>query len=382
MVETTCKLEDESTAIHREAHAGTLNILFVQEAPCIRNYKMAVALGSKGHRVTLAYVKARLSQMYKDLQDDVYSSCIQLKNHRHLWDLSKEYDIVHCHNEPDLLSVAALAGDAPVVHDTHDLISLRHGDNQTLRYFEGIANRGASGRVYVSEYQMDMARMLYAIDLSKSIVVPNFALKKMIPASTLPKLSNIDGEIHIAYEGSLSLTPDSHRYYLPLFHKIAAHGLHIHIYPAFHSPKVEAICRENKRLHYHHPISPDRIVNEVSQYDFGIVPFTVTDENAKHLASAMPNKLFEYLAAGLPVIARNLYSIRQFFEKFPAGILYNTVDDIVAGIKTSNRKVPTEVPFVFEDEIDRVERLYNGLLEYRKTGPQCSRSLSGQLIPN
>ena len=40
-----------------------LNILFVQEWPCIRNYKMATALRGKGHRVSLAYAKAKLSQI-------------------------------------------------------------------------------------------------------------------------------------------------------------------------------------------------------------------------------------------------------------------------------------------------------------------------------
>lgn len=369
MVETSYKIENKNIANHNEAHVGPLNILFVQEAPCIRNYKMATALRSKGHCVTLAFVKARLSQMYKDLRDDTYSSCIQLRNHRHLWDISNCYDIVHCHNEPDQLSVAALACDVPVVHDTHDLISLRHGDNQTLRYFEGIANRGASGRVYVSDYQMEMAHRIYKTDLSKSIVVPNYALKKMIPSRSLPKISEDNGQIHIVYEGSLSLVPNSHRYYWPIFRDLASQGLNIHIYPAFHNLKFESICNAVNGLHYHYPVSPEKIVYEMSQYDFGIVPFIVTSENNKHLESAMPNKLFEYLAAGLPVIARNLYSIRKFFEKFSAGILYDTVDDIIAGIKSSNRKITTEIPFIFEDEINNVERLYKELLNRRNGSP-------------
>ena len=224
MVETVNAMEEKKIANFDEAHVSPLNILFVQEAPCIRNYKMATALRSKGHRVSLAFVKARLSQMYKDLRDDTYSNCIQLRNHRHLWDISNCYDIVHCHNEPDQLSVAALACDVPVVHDTHDLISLRHGDNQTLRYFEGIANRGSSGRIYVSDYQMDMAHRIYKTDLSKSIVVPNYALKKMIPSRSLPKISQGNGQINIVYEGSLSLVPNSHRYYWPIFRDLAKQG--------------------------------------------------------------------------------------------------------------------------------------------------------------
>ena len=101
----------------------------------------------------------------------------------------------------------------------------------------------------------------------------------------------------------------------------------------------------------------------MTQYDFGIIPFIVTRENQKHLASAMPNKLFEYLAAGLPVIARNTYSIRKFFEKYRAGFLFNTIKDLTAGIRNADRKIPDQVPYVFENEIHIVEELYYQLLE-------------------
>jgi len=84
------------------------NVLFVQESPCIRNYKMATALRKRGHRVTLAYGRARLSQVYPGLSDDVYDELIHLDGFRELWDIAKGFDVVHCHNEPDFLTVAAL----------------------------------------------------------------------------------------------------------------------------------------------------------------------------------------------------------------------------------------------------------------------------------
>jgi len=93
-----------------------LDILFVQDSPCIRNYKMATALRSRGHSVSLAYTIKRLSESYSGLSDETYDECIQLTSYRNLWEISKNYDLVHCHNEPDNLTVAALAGDAPVIH--------------------------------------------------------------------------------------------------------------------------------------------------------------------------------------------------------------------------------------------------------------------------
>jgi len=343
-----------------------LNILFVQEAPCIRNYKMAKALRSRGNRVSLAYTKVRLSQMYKGLSDDVYNECIKLENHRQLWDISKNYDILHCHNEPDVLTVAALAGDTPVVHDTHDLLTLRHGKNRDLQYFEGLANRGASGRVYVSDYQKDMAHKIHGTDLDYSIVLHNYVSKSMIPDTFLPKRSQTEGGVHVVYEGGVTGPELPHRYFLPLFQTIAQHHYHLHIYAPFHQPHYEAVAIDNPYLHYYPPMSPEKIVRELSQYDVGLIPFIVNDENRHHLDSAMPNKLFEYLAAGLPVLAKKLYSLRVFFERYPVGVLYDDVNDIFSGIDKIRSKIPKAAPYVFENNIQTLEDLYIRLL-HKKT---------------
>ena len=53
-----------------------LNILFVQDSPCIRNYKMATALRTRGHRVSLAYTMKRLSESYRGLSDETYRAAI------------------------------------------------------------------------------------------------------------------------------------------------------------------------------------------------------------------------------------------------------------------------------------------------------------------
>jgi glycosyltransferase involved in cell wall biosynthesis len=344
-----------------------LNILFVQDAPCIRNYKTATALRSRGHRISLAYTRARLSQVYPALSDDVYFECIHLKGLRHLWDIAPKYDLIHCHNEPDQLTVAALAGKTPVIHDTHDLISLRHGGDPNLVYLEGIANRGAAGRIYVSSYQRDRALELYGIDLDSSAVVHNYVLRRMVPETGLSKLSSEDGEIHVVYEGGLGSAGVPHRYYLPVFRELIAARIHVHMYPSFQNPEYEREAAGNPYLHYYAPVSPERIVFEMTRYDFGIVPFVVTPENERHLHSAMPNKLFEYLAAGLPVIANDLKSIREFFNTYPVGVLYRTPEEIAGKLRTFPRSLPDNVPFVFEEQIGLVEAVYRKVLEGDET---------------
>jgi len=342
-----------------------LKILFVQEFPEVRNYKMAKALKSRGHRVSLAYTQAKLSQVY-NLSDDIYYELIPVKKYRQLWDISKCYDIIHCHNEPDILTVNCLACDTLVIHDVHDLISLRDPDNPNLKYFEGIANRGADGRVYSTHLQMKEANRMYGIDVDNSMVLFNYVSKDDVPSKYKRKLSEIDGKIHIVYEGSIRID-SGHRNYMPIFKEIAKNKLHIHIYPSFHVEEYEKEFINNPYVHYNKPISPNEIIYEMTQFDFGIIPFVESDKNTRHLNSAVPNKLFEYLAAGLPVIASDLEGIRYFIEKDNVGIVYKNIDDILNSVdKLKNIKIENKV-YTVEDEIDKLIEFYRKIISKRNS---------------
>lgn len=340
-----------------------LNILFVQDAPCIRNYKMASALRSRGHSVTLAWTRARLSQMYPGLDDTTYTACIQLTTHKQLWDLSGQYDIVHCHNEPDILSVAALAGKAPVVHDTHDLISLRANGDANLTYFEGVANRGAAGRVYTTPFQLQEAQQLYGID-GPSIVLYNYTSQADLPEKKLAKLSAKNDQVHIVYEGGIG--GNTHRDFIELFGQLAQGHVHIHIYPTFFSKELADFFAQNRNIHYYPPCSPKQIMEQMTQYDIGIIPFNLDKGNKRFLDATIANKLFEYLAAGIPVFTSPLLSYIDFFSKYPVGKTFTSGADIIQTIPAMleiGRKTDfSQYVFTYEKEIHRLEDLYLSIL--------------------
>ena len=379
-------LENKREAPKIEVSGKPLNILFVQESPCIRNYKMATALRSRGHRVSLAYTKARLSQMYKGLSDDVYNECIQIQSHRRLWDISKNYDIVHCHNEPDVLTVAALAGDAPVVHDTHDLISLRADGDPNLSYFEGVANRGAAGRVYSTPYQMEEAKKLYGVN-GPSLVFYNYASEVDLPKKFLPKLSDQGGDVHIVYEGGIG--GNTHRDFSSLFVDLAKQGIHIHIYPTFYNQEIAQYFSAHKIIHYYQPLSPKQIMEEMTQYDFGIIPFNLEKGNKRFLDSTIANKLFEYQAAGLPVIASPLQSYIDYFKKTPTGITFKNSQDIIKNIpklkEITERTDFSKQIFTYEREIEKLEAFYKKIIAQVARpedvrGRQCGQ-VNSQAVP-
>lgn len=351
-----------------------LNILFVQEAPCIRNYKTASALRARGHKVCLAYTKARLSQMYKGLSDDVYDRCLKLRDYRHLWDISAQFDIVHCHNEPDLLSVTALAGDAPVVHDTHDLISLRAGGDANLAFFEGMANRGAHGRVYTTPYQRDVAQKLYGVK-GPSLVFYNYTSAGDLPRRFLPKLSASDGQTHIVYEGGIG--GNGHRDFIDLFVELASGGLHVHIYPVHFDQAMAQRFAPHALVHYHQPQSPKDIIERMSQYDIGIIPFNIVKGNKQFLDSTIANKLFEYLAAGLPVLASPLRSYVDYFRENPVGKVFNSGAEAMAAVpELLTLAAKIDLPSyakTYDGEVIRLEEFYRQIIAAYHAGDAPSQ---------
>ena len=340
-----------------------LKILFVQESPCIRNYKMATALRSRGHSVSLAYTKARLSQMYPALDDNVYNSCFHIKTFPQLWDLARDYDLVHCHNEPDILTVAALAGDTPVIHDTHDLISLRANGDANLIYFEGIANRGSAGRVYVTPYLLQTAQKMYGA-IGPSIVFYNYASQADLPTEFLPKLSQTDGMVHIVYEGGIG--GNQHRDFIGLFNELARDKIHLHIYPSFYNEQLALYFSANKNIHYYQPCSPRKIMRQMSQYDLGIIPFNLEKGNKQFLDTSLANKLFEYLAAGLPVMTSSLKSYNDFFKEYPVGQTFENINDLRIKIPQLLEKSKfidfTKYIFTYEGQVHLLEELYNRVI--------------------
>lgn len=324
---------------------------------------MARALRSAGCQVDLCWVRAPIEEVYSHLRpDEAYSRSFRMESLRHLWDVSGEYDLVHCHNEPDTYTVAALAGEAPVVHDTHDMISLRDGESR-LAFFEGIANRGAAGRIYTTPEQMSIAEDMYGVG-EPSVVVENYVSEPDIPRLGLPKLSASDGQIHVVYQGGIG--GPSHRDFGEYLLALASEGIHVHIYPTRWNDAVARVFESEPLIHFEHPVSPSDIMRTMTQYDAGLIPFCITVDNRAFLDSTMANKLFEYIAAGIPVVASDLKTYRRFFTQYPVGKTFHGDDDIAAAVReVIGLKVEECVDIremTYESSIGRVLTLYDKIL--------------------
>lgn len=73
-----------------------------------------------------------------------------------------------------------------------------------------------------------------------------------------------------------------------------------------------------ERISFAPPVSPDQVVSTAAQADIGIF---LLSNSTTHARFAMPNKIFEYIQAGLMVISSDLPEIRSVIEGARCGLV-------------------------------------------------------------
>ena len=365
----------------------------------MRAVKEMSALKKFGHKVTLIYegLGCSVEQGYGSFWDLVIQlpSCtfkgefyfrklyprIYKKYLKSLCEF-KHFDIIHSFSLPDTLAIAAIRySGIPVVFDSRDVSSgiddilledfknpllnnfQSHIYSKLIRKFEKEANEKSSGRIYVSQEMQNYISGIYKIDQDRSIVLPNYQSESFISHKILHKLSDKDKCIHLAYIGNI-LFDDFHRT-INTIKKIGVHPIHFHLYPTGDKNTIndiKSIFRTNPFIHFHNPLPPHDLIHELTQYDFGLTP-RPPDRNVLNHGFALPNKLFDYLSAGIPIAARNTNSIANFVKTNNVGFIYNENEDLVSNLlKTSNGYKIDKTKFIMESHITDVIKLYEQIL--------------------
>lgn len=75
------------------------------------------------------------------------------------------------------------------------------------------------------------------------------------------------------------------------------------------------------RVHFHPAVAQDKLLDYTGSADLGIIPYT---DNCLNNRYCTPNKLFEFIAAGLPMIATDLPEISRLVAKYQMGLVGDT----------------------------------------------------------
>ena len=347
----------------------------------MRAFKYAVGLHATRPDIRLgfAYQGKTLSEWYGS-GDELFEGW---------WDLGEEPrfrlrgivdefhpDLIHSHNLPDSLTVLAnelVDRRIPVIHDVHDLQSLRQTAYENgfpepgdLRGLERRAVTESAAVVTVSEELMGELRR-YELP-PRTLIFPNYALRRHVPRH----LTFIDHRSayppKIVYQGTLS-TNGGHYDLRGIFRALLAEGVSLDVYPSRDVPEY----REIPGLTYHQTLEPAALLRALTKYDFGWAGFN-SKLNAAHLDTVLPNKAFEYLACGLPILTLNHRALRRLVREKGVGIALGAPSELASELarrdiaKLRRRVAAVRMTLTVENNIHRLGELYDSLTDRADVG--------------
>jgi glycosyltransferase involved in cell wall biosynthesis len=367
-------------------------ILFLEPQPCVRALKYAKGLkwAFKGKiRIVLGYQFFTLNKLYGH-GDEVFDKLVKLDEKNPEKGIKRLVDkfrpmLIHSHNAPDSLTISAIEavkGELPIIHDSHEALSLRQtsyyvsdDERRVLKEYpveERTANEKSDGRVYVTEGVRDYIQERYDVDKAKDMVFYSYASEDLVPQRLKKKLSEKDGCPHIVYIGTVTSRIEGSHYDLrEIFKGIAERGIHLHMYVSIWGTRDKAyqkLAKENRFIHYHGHLDQKTLLEEITRYDYGWAGFNVNGKNVKHLDVALPNKTFEYIVCGLPVLAFPHKTLRSFLERNKVGLAFKDLDEMLRKLETDEvARVKKNVlisrrRFTVESNINRVIQFYRAVL--------------------
>ncbi len=286
-------------------------------------------------------------------------------------------DLIHSHNLPDSLTVLALDvvdGRVPVIHDVHDLQSLRQtpyedgfADPDDPAELESAAVKGCAALIAVSREMLDEIDARHATP-ERRLLFANYALARDLAPEGSPRHDD-GGPLRIVYQGSLSAN-GSHYDLRDHFVAIAGSGLRIDVFPNRDAPAYRALAARTRGLRLMDTHEPAALLRALPPYDIGWAAFN-TGLNAAHLDTALPNKAFEYLASGLPIAVGPHRALERLVADHGIGLVVEQPSELAG--RLGDADLPALRARVAEQRHQfTVEGHIGGLVDlYRETAASC-----------
>jgi len=338
-----------------------MDILFASYQCCIRTIKEGLALSQAGHKVIFLQYRVANPDMENLLP--ICSFYGSLSQYKAKLESFIGVEIIHVHNEPSSLGYLAKQArpDLPMVFDAHDLNAIRYhqADEDEIRSMEA-----ADGVIFPSVGYERICKIDFEplSDVLASDVLPGTPTEVIysmnnrftIQRRYLPRLRGI------VYEGALS-ADNGFMDYRSIISEFTSQDIPFHVYGT-HMDHINqyiaagAVCM---------PTLPyTTLLKNLSRYDWGFI-----GNKASHTQgdAGMPNKLFEYIAAGIPVLVYNAEEAGRYVTEHGIGIVLEDLDEIqavydrhIALRETVNER---REQLVMETQVDKIIKLYERAME-------------------
>lgn len=118
--------------------------------------------------------------------------------------------------------------------------------------------------------------------------------------------------------------------------------------------KVKEYSLAYKNIYYHEAVKPEVLLNYTSSADIG---FCLIENSCKSYDYCMPNKMFEYIMAGIPVIASDLYEMKKIINLYKIGVTINYKNINILKEKINNISIENIDAFI--ENIENFKKKFN-----------------------
>jgi glycosyltransferase involved in cell wall biosynthesis len=344
---------------------GDKHVLMVSKHNCSRVAKEAWALRERGWRVDSVSVgfpsiPAAFDVLRVVPEEDIAAEIA-----------ASSASLIHVHNEPDVLMRYADEGanGRPVIYDWHDLEYHRYGvvtEDQTFAFGR------ADGIVATSRKYAVLAHKLH-----RKPTVPEAVVHTCLPRAWAPAPTDIRQRKGVVYAGgSQPDAPEQHRW-----------RDHTHVARAFEEAGIRFDLYvpgwAAKAYPHGYLMMPyDVMMQTLPRYKWG---FMGTERWTEKWSVVIPNKLFEYLACGLPILACNAPAVVDYMKDSDCVVSANSMDKLIERMNDPRKTNWLEMSDTalasaryMDDEIEQLIQLYDALMGTFAC-PYCDRQVKTKL---
>ena len=342
-----------------------MKVLVVAHRICSRTLKQMIALSE---HVELHLVTHTVPQA------DIFETISFFHTAEGLKRILKRYedcDIIHVVSEPSwcVIPCREVLPNKKIILDWHDAQIWRSDKAENSSTEERLVSNWIDGIIVPSQ----SCKTLIDSPIP-TVVLPPYVNKQSIAYNSWGYIGGI------VYEGRVDV-PEMKNFmdyakYVDLCKEFDKEDIAFSIYSPFsekkrHKEVYKDICSWNKGLPH------DQLIGYLGVYDWGLCGNL---GKFREWDVAMPNKLFEYMAAGIPIIALNAKETGDFVEKYGVGIAVSSVQEIKdrwdEREQCQRNVMLKRNQFVMENNIGTVVELYKRVLSQPcKDGKIISESI-------
>lgn len=247
----------------------------------------------------------------------------------------RDVDIIHC-NDLNALPVGVLLKlffnkKIKIIYDAHEHESFRAGYSQSMqkitRFIEARLICYADKVITVSPSIANDYNSMYGIDIPTLILNTPFYKEQKKEDIFRKKFAIPQNNIIFLYQGGLQ--PDRGILEFAKFIDGKKNMSYVIMGYGSLTNDVKAFVQKSTNVFYHEAVSPEVLLSYTKSADIGVC---IEKPICKSWDYALPNKMFEYLVSGLPIVVGGLQEMKKFVIEHKIGYILDIYTEDISKV--------------------------------------------------